>query len=86
MVQVADSSNVTYSVTEDTQGSPDMETLALSIDRIVSKPFSVSSLDAGSVSVIVELNYYAPTHTPVCDRRYPGVTRYGNSVYRKNIL
>lgn len=45
------SSSVTHSVTRDTRGVPDLDTAALKIDGIVSEPFSVASLDAGTVSI-----------------------------------
>lgn len=50
VVPVVNSSSVTFSVTEDTAGTPDIDTVALEMEGVVSQPFQVSTLTAGSVS------------------------------------
>jgi len=55
VVKVVNSSDVTYTVTEDTRGEPDLDTISLSLEGVVSKPFSVASVDANSVSKMADL-------------------------------
>ncbi|XP_045208899.2 fibrocystin-L-like [Mercenaria mercenaria] len=42
---------VSYNVTEDTRGIPDIDTVVLELDGVVSEPFSVASLTAGEIDL-----------------------------------
>lgn len=55
----ANSSSVTYSVTEDVKGVPDLNTVALMMEGIVSTPFSVASVDAGGMASAVKSMFEA---------------------------
>lgn len=46
---VGNSSGVQSTVTQETRGVPDLDMASLRFDNIVSEPFSVDSLDAGTV-------------------------------------
>ena len=49
MIAVGDGPTPVVSVTENTRGSPDRDTVALMLEGAVSLPFSVASLDASKV-------------------------------------
>ncbi|XP_053388768.1 fibrocystin-L-like [Mercenaria mercenaria] len=51
VVPVEDSDPVSYTVTEHTPGVPDLDTVALMMDGVVSEPFSVAVLKAGNISL-----------------------------------
>ncbi|KAH3704529.1 hypothetical protein DPMN_079585 [Dreissena polymorpha] len=44
LMQVLNGSDITYTVTEDIKGQPDLDTVSLTIGGSVSLPFSASSL------------------------------------------
>lgn len=56
VIKVVNSSDVNYSVTEDTRGVPDIDTAAVMLGGIISSPFSLASLNADGVSlhIIIE--------------------------------
>ena len=50
VIPVVNSSDVTFDVTETARGEPDMDTVALELEGVVSLPFSVGSLSVSTVS------------------------------------
>ena len=53
VVAVYDNPTPAVSRTENTKGSPDMNTVALELEGAVSMPFSLATLDAGKVCVVL---------------------------------
>ncbi|XP_053372863.1 fibrocystin-L-like [Mercenaria mercenaria] len=59
VVKVVNSSSVAFKVSSDTDGTPDLDTVALSLADVVSDPFSVASLDASKLEAAIEVMFEA---------------------------
>ena len=53
--KVVNSSDVSYTVSEDTRGVPDMDTISLLLEGHVSQPVTLSSLTESSVCTTIPL-------------------------------
>ncbi|XP_053372850.1 fibrocystin-L-like [Mercenaria mercenaria] len=53
VIQVDSVFPLTFNVTEETQGVPDLDTVALAINGVVSEPFAVTSLDAANLKDVI---------------------------------
>ncbi|WAR05573.1 PKHL1-like protein, partial [Mya arenaria] len=73
VVKVLNSSDVAYTVTEEVQGRPDLHTIAIAMDGVVSSPVSVATVDQNKISTLMSSLFEAKC-PPVFSG--PGISKY----------